>query len=123
MPSSVSIFRVTKLRSGEHTMRRASVIFMADLRALSLVDAAGEIAAVDGEDLPGDETAFWRGEINRCAGDFIHCSEPRHRCAHDQFPAASGVEKLAIEFGGDNAWCDGVYGNAMLGPLYRQRPG
>src|ERR1019366_2162731 len=95
MPSSVSIFNVTKLRPGEVTLTVALVIFIAtgapthprQVRG-SLVYSAGQESAIDSDNLAGDIGGCLRRKKDRGAGQFVGVAKAPHRNAHVQFFAA-----------------------------------
>src|SRR5271165_2268877 len=94
------------------------------MRVRLLVDAAGQEASVDDENLSGDKGGRVGGEIDGCADDLLGLPEAAHGSAHEQFLAAWGVvEQIGIEGGAEDSGGDGVNQHPPAGPLDGKRAG
>jgi hypothetical protein len=62
---------------------------MMGLEHLSLIYATRKIAAIDGENLSGDEAALGGSEVYGGSGDFFDLAKACHRRAQNQFVAAA----------------------------------
>src|SRR5579863_10645747 len=89
-----------------------------------LIHAAGEEAAVDDEDLAGDERGRVGGEKDGRADELLGFAEAVHGRAHLEFLAARGiVEQVGVESSAEDAGSDGIDHHAFLRPLDGQRAG
>src|SRR5579859_618380 len=89
-----------------------------------LVDAAGQIAAIDGDDLTGDEGGGFGGEEDGSAYQLIELAVAPDRRAHQNLVTTWRlVQQLLIQLGREESGCDGVHADAVAGKLDGQRLG
>jgi len=89
-----------------------------------LVDAAGEKAAVDNEDVTSDKAGGFGSQENGGPGQFIELSEAVHGRTQQEFPAALGaVEQPGVQVGAKDAGSDGVDADSLRSPFDRKRFG
>src|SRR5260370_15474550 len=88
-----------------------------------MVACEGGKGVVDGDDLSGCKSAFVGGEEERRSDDLLHSTKAGHRRSGDEFFAASGIEQLAIEVGGEDAGGDGVDADTGWRPFDCERTG
>src|SRR5262245_53536123 len=87
-----------------------------------MIHAASEEAAVNGQNMAGDVTRGVRSKEHGGAGELLQFAEAAHGCPGEKLLAAfRAVGEGGVEFGAENAGCDGVDADTFAGPLDGER--